>query len=190
MSSKYDKDYREKENARIKAWKDSHPEEVKESNKRYRDTHKTERSNYNKMWAEAHREHLATKARKYYQADPDKFILRSKIYNENHIDKVRERHTMYRKKDPQKTILMDKAASLRRFYGITIEEYETMVNAQNGNCAICGRNKSEFKTSLHVDHDHKTGKIRGLLCSNCNSGIGNLRDDVSLLKKAINYLEN
>ena len=65
-----------------------------------------------------------------------------------------------------------------------------MLAAQDGKCAICGTTSTGNRKAFHVDHDHKTGKVRGLLCSNCNTGIGNLRDDIGLLNRAIEYLSH
>jgi len=76
--------------------------------------------------------------------------------------------------------------SLKRKYNITPEDYNTLYNKQQGKCAICG-NSEEL---LHVDHDHITGKVRGLLCLKCNRGIGFLNDDIKILQQAINYLNN
>ena len=78
---------------------------------------------------------------------------------------------------------------LKQTYGITYDDYHIMFNEQGGRCLICDRHQKDLTLALAVDHCHQTGIIRGLLCGNCNSGIGNLRDDVSLLRKAIEYLE-
>lgn len=84
--------------------------------------------------------------------------------------------------------------SLRKQFGITIHKYNEMLTAQNGTCAICfGTEKSVAHTSkkrrnLTVDHCHKTGKVRGLLCSCCNRGIGSFYDEINRLKSAIAYL--
>lgn len=75
-------------------------------------------------------------------------------------------------------------AMYRRTYGIGIDEYHLMVEQQGGACAICLQ-KSE---RLAVDHDHTTGEVRGLLCVNCNIGLGNMRDSVEALENAIRYL--
>jgi hypothetical protein len=75
---------------------------------------------------------------------------------------------------------------------MTLAEYKEMYDAQGGVCLICKGKQSgrgAKNNTLSVDHNHKTGKVRGLLCTNCNTGIGNLRDSVDLLKKAIQYLE-
>lgn len=77
--------------------------------------------------------------------------------------------------------------NLKKDYGITPEEYDAMLQAQGGTCAICHGTESVGR--LAVDHCHATGVVRGLLCTNCNQAIGKLRDDTQLLKNAINYLE-
>ena len=84
-----------------------------------------------------------------------------------------------------------KAYQLRWSYGITIEEFERLYREQNGCCAICrtAPNGHDYRTSgLHVDHDHRTGKVRALLCNRCNHGIGNFREDPALLMQAIGYI--
>jgi len=88
---------------------------------------------------------------------------------------------------------------LKYKFGITLEEYNCMVQSQGGVCAICEgvndtrrkgtHNGKDIAKSLAVDHNHKTGKVRGLLCSSCNTSIGGFKDDPVLLKKAIHYLE-
>lgn len=76
---------------------------------------------------------------------------------------------------------------LKREYGITLDDYERMLSEQGGACAICGALPGARR--LAVDHCHKTGVVRGLLCTSCNVGIGNLADDPELLRSAIRYLE-
>lgn len=77
---------------------------------------------------------------------------------------------------------------LQRKYGITIETYNDMFEAQEGCCDICETHQSNLTRALAVDHCHDTGKVRGLLCGNCNIGIGNLQDSIKVLKKATKYL--
>lgn len=102
------------------------------------------------------------------EANPDKF--------------KKERHERY-----EKNKLRIRRSRLWRKFKITPEEYDELLKKQNGVCAICsGRDE---KKELAVDHDHTTGKIRGLLCSNCNPGIGFMKDSIELLEKAIAYLK-
>lgn len=87
-----------------------------------------------------------------------------------------------------------KCHNLKRF-GITALEYEQLHDAQNGCCGICNqpetandKGKNETR-SLAVDHDHITGEVRGLLCTNCNIGIGHFKDNIKLLESAIRYIK-
>lgn len=73
-------------------------------------------------------------------------------------------------------------------YGITIDDYEKKLLLQKGVCGICFMRRSE-RHSLAVDHDHKTGEVRGILCENCNRGIGMFMHDLTLLENAITYLK-
>lgn len=75
---------------------------------------------------------------------------------------------------------------------MTEEQYWEMHAAQDGVCLICSgvqKGRGAMNNVLAVDHNHQTGKIRGLLCTNCNTGIGNLRDSIEMLEKAIIYLK-
>jgi hypothetical protein len=86
----------------------------------------------------------------------------------------------------------DKHAAYMKFYhyGITKEERDSLFEKQGGRCPICGRHQSEVPQTFAVDHDHKNGKIRGLLCNSCNRGIGYLQDSVEICVSAAEYLRN
>ena len=78
-------------------------------------------------------------------------------------------------------------------HGITRKQFDLMFSAQNGGCAICSRPTScktgdAFHGGLHIDHDHKTGVVRGLLCGNCNTALGKFQDSPELLLVAVEYL--
>lgn len=82
---------------------------------------------------------------------------------------------------------------LTRTYGITLEDYDRMLQDQNGRCAICcsSNHKGAARTSHWcVDHCHSTGKVRGLLCHACNRALGNFGDSIESLERAILYLKN
>ena len=94
--------------------------------------------------------------------------------------RVKARH----QENPERT----KNNDLKRNYGITLQEHQQMFEEQNGVCAICeGEGDGKWK-KLCVDHDHKTGKVRQLLCRNCNMILGQAYDDASLFSKMILYL--
>lgn len=77
---------------------------------------------------------------------------------------------------------------LQRQCGITVDQYEEMKKSQRDGCAICGGPPKRGDKYLSIDHCHKTGKVRGLLCSSCNAGIGHLKDDLRLVERAAEYL--
>jgi hypothetical protein len=83
--------------------------------------------------------------------------------------------------------LADRKSYLKRKYGLTIEEYDAMLAAQGGGCFICGRPPRD-DISLHVDHDHSTGAVRGILCFCCNNALADFQEDPALLGKAVTYL--
>ena len=78
---------------------------------------------------------------------------------------------------------------LKRVYGIDLDQYHSMLTKQGGSCKICGTtDPSCGRTYFCVDHDHKTGKVRGILCNDCNTGIARFKDNIDFLQNAINYL--
>lgn len=102
--------------------------------------------------------------------------------------KAKENKTRYLKPDVK---LASKVAS-RKFsmkkIGITQEQINHFYSVQSSRCAICFMTEEDHGKLLALDHNHATGKARGLLCQQCNTGLGNFRDDVSLLSRAIAYL--
>ena len=79
--------------------------------------------------------------------------------------------------------------SLRRKYDITPEQYDKMLEAQNSVCAVCKEVSSDGR-ALSVDHNHKTNKVRKLLCSRCNLLLGKAKEDIAILYSLINYIKN
>jgi predicted HNH restriction endonuclease len=101
-------------------------------------------------WRERHPEQHRETARAWYEANRQRALESGKAYRDRNPELGRAKH-------------------LKRTYGMTTEEYDTMLNAQGGRCAICG--ESPLRRRLHVDHDHETGRVRGLLCSRCNTAL-------------------
>jgi Recombination endonuclease VII len=84
--------------------------------------------------------------------------------------------------------LDNRDAVIRKQYGITLDQYNQMLADQNHKCAICGNEDEVEGRKLAIDHCHKTGKVRGLLCGKCNRGLGLFYDNLELLQNAISYL--
>lgn len=83
----------------------------------------------------------------------------------------------------------NRAKYLRATFGITQSDYDAMLAVQDSACAICRRPTEESYKGLHIDHDHESGRVRGLLCHRCNMALGLLGDSVTVLAEAIAYLD-
>ena len=98
---------------------------------------------------------------------------------------VSKRNVSWRKRNPDKLKVYNFRAKLKTNYNLSEEDYLNLLNGQNNLCAICNK-----EDKLNIDHCHSTNKIRGLLCSRCNLGLGHFQDNVGLLSKAIKYLDD
>lgn len=119
-----------------------------------------------------------------------------KQYRIKNRSKIRKRSRDWTNKNREKRTLQARKSYLKKKFNITIEEFERLLIKQNYKCAICGIDyqrivdvKGRNKPNLYVDHNHKNNKIRGLLCRNCNIGLGCLKDSLDNLNSAIEYLQ-
>jgi hypothetical protein len=125
-----------------------------------------DRREYLRKWKAENRERCFGYQRKYRERNPEKVREAGRKYAAAHRERV-------------------SALGRKVKYGLSEQDYSTMMAAQGGHCAICGNGNG----SLCVDHDHASGTIRGLLCVTCNAGLGSFRDKPALLQNAIGYLK-
>jgi hypothetical protein len=121
-----------------------------------------------KRWYRKNRQRSMAYVRAWQQANPDRVKAWRLKNRERRLEKLREIH-------------------LRNKFGLTPAEYDRILEAQAGACALC-HSPPTPGISLHVDHDHGTGEIRGLLCVRCNNAIGLMREDPDLLNRAARYV--
>ncbi len=142
------------------------------------------------------------KDRKWNEQNKEKRVESSTAWREKNKEKVNEYMREYRqeKKTPQQKWKENNRdqihdSEIKRLYGLSGEDYASILKMQNGLCAIC--NQPETRASrtpgetcrLALDHNHTTGQVRGLLCHSCNTGIGKFKESKDLLIRAISYLE-
>ena len=108
-----------------------------------------------------------------------------KKWNQSEKGKIYKRK--YEIANRERYMQMNRNNNYLRKYGITLAYKIELIKKQGGNCLICTKKIDE--TSGHVDHNHKTGEIRGILCGTCNAGLGMFQDDIQLLQNAIDYLK-
>lgn len=133
----------------------------------------------------------------YYLAHPEKFKrneaqniyrneLRRKRYAED--EQHREKCRALSRNTPKTT---RRAGRIKIQYGLSVDDFNRLLSAQGGTCAICPATKGSARgEQLHIDHCHDTGVIRGLLCTNCNQGLGKFGDDPDRLMTAVRYLRS
>jgi hypothetical protein len=123
-----------------------------------------------------------------YEADPERrrgAVLRAKAWQDRNPEKHAAIQREYRDSGRKAEVM--RRAHLRAKYGLTPADYDRMLAGQGGGCAICGELAADGQ-SLHVDHCHDTGRVRGLLCFNCNAGLGMFDHDGARLDAAATYL--
>jgi uncharacterized protein GlcG (DUF336 family) len=133
------------------------------------------------------REKRLAQNRAYYAAHKEKILARSKAYNAAHKEEIIAWHKAWYDAHKEEQAAWMKIYKLKQNFGLTLAEYDKMLESQGGVCKICGGVGLSGKR-LSVDHDHETGKVRGLLCSKCNTAIGLLDDDPKTFLKASLYL--
>jgi hypothetical protein len=123
--------------------------------------------------------------RKQYDATRELAIERATQWRIDNPERFAAYQAEYRNRPERKRKMRD--LYYRRTFGISADDFDAMLEAQGGCCAICGC-RPEREASLHVDHDHATGQIRGIVCLNCNQGLGKFGDDPAVLERAAAYL--
>ena len=128
---------------------------------------------------------LAAKARRH-QANPEPVRERARRWKRENPERDAANQAAFRTSGKKR--VSDRKSHLRRKFGISLEDYEQLLQDQGGRCAICERPPRE-DIALHVDHEHGTGRIRGLLCFRCNNALGDLGDSRERLDAAAEYLD-
>lgn len=130
---------------------------------------------------------IETAQQRYQRSDKNK--QRMKRWRTEHREQILEYRRLWRAKQPKEKIRQEhRKYNLKKCFGLSLEQYDLMLKAQKGRCAICRRPETKYHRKLCVDHDHKTGRIRGLLCIRCNGGLS-FFDNRELLDAMTKYLK-
>lgn len=155
-------------------YREAHPERCREAQRKWRAKDSPDRRKYIEEWRIRHRDRI----REYDS-------IRHKINRELNPEKIRAMVKKWRGENKESTAHY----SIKQKYGIGLKEKREMYESQDGKCAICFEPKPPIGSEgLQIDHCHRTGTIRGLLCSKCNRLLSNSRDSVEVLMSAIMYL--
>lgn len=150
---------------------------------------------YASEWHHKNFEKSSNKSKRWRDSNPEKDKIRRKDWRKMNREKDNSTKRSWAKNNPEKAALCTRKGSLKYNYGITLDEYNLILLKQDNKCSICKQPETQIDKrynrirSLAVDHDHVSGDIRGLLCGNCNKGLGHFKDNIKYLKSAIEYLE-
>jgi hypothetical protein len=133
----------------------------------------------------AQRQREYAQHRRYVEAHREAVCAYQKEYRRSHLEHIRGQQAAYRAAHRED----ERAWWRERLYGLSPQAFADLLSAQGGACAICG-SKDFGKRGPHVDHDHATGEVRGILCHWCNIAVGCLRDDPKRALAAADYLEH
>jgi len=173
----YNRLYRLKNRKRLaerrRAWLLKHKESTREYHRMYRPKHKDIINENHRRWESKNKKKISEKRKAYRLKNREAVLMREKAR--------RKGNRKYRA-----------ARQLWKRHKMTVQDYEAMYAKQGGLCAICGgcNPPSLNNRTLHVDHDHKTNRVRGLLCLHCNTGVGHFRDSPERLIKAAEYISS
>ena len=176
-------------------WVEENRETAREQNNRSRSKHRDKRvaevracwdknrDQYNEQKRERHRLHPEIKQE--VNARPENVESRRRY---DRSSKRAQSRKQYRQANKERILELNRFSHVKRTYGLTAEEYLALLTAQSNCCAICERSFDE--TRIYVDHCHVTNIVRGLLCLQCNVGLGAFKDDIERLAGAISYLRS
>lgn len=151
-----------------------HKDEIREKDKKRNIMRREYKAIHSKGYREQHQLELKNKKKEYYDAHKEEISKQHKEYYSTHKAEFRKKRVTY-------------------LFGIDDTEYSNMVEKQNNLCAVCGNPETQTRNGvikrLAIDHNHVTGKVRKLLCNNCNISIGYAKESPEILRKMIEYLE-
>jgi len=156
-------DFAERQRELSRRWKATHP----------RHPSREKQQEYRRRYEAKHKEKLLERRRKYYRD-----------HRVHLVEKSRE----WARANPEKKKFNMFMAGLRR-HNVTLDQYHAMLEQQGELCAICRSVLQPMHKETHIDHDHATGKVRGLLCGACNLGLGKFKDNPAALRAAAAYVE-
>ena len=127
--------------------------------------------------------------KKYYKKNEAKLVAYHKNYHLKNRKKLLTKKNKYYQKNKERILRNNDVSRMFQRYGITPKERKEIHRLQDGKCLICKDPVTLMNRNTHIDHDHKTGKVRGLLCIRCNNLLGSARDNIEILQSAIEYLQ-
>jgi hypothetical protein len=187
-----DEERKRRDRERARKYYHAHIEERRAYDRQRQTTKNEAQAEYRRNWLKQNKSEIARKA-KERRTSPEGLEY-ARRYQETHKEYLKEKRERWAAENPERYAYLQRRSRLRK-YGMTPEDYDALLLAQGGVCAICRTEETDLDSrrnkprSLAVDHDHESGRVRALLCGMCNKGIGAFMDNADLMRAAVNYLE-
>ena len=181
----YQENNKEKRSAKAKEYREKNKKAIKE----YREKNKEQIAAQKKEYNKKNKEQIAAYAKEYNEKNKEQIAAQRKEYRKINKVLIADISQVWRNKPETKKALREYNRMVN--YGLTPDRFNSMLKEQNNKCKLCLVEFDElvFNHTLNVDHCHTTNKVRGLLCSLCNRGLGQFKDNIERLTQAINYLQ-
>ena len=177
-------DRRAAHTAYMREYRKKNPQKHRDSSRRCRQRNPEKAKAKARAYYEAHRKVHDERTKKWWADHPGLLAESTRAYREKNREKINELARLRRVANPDR----QRSQALKHKYGITLDERDALLKQQGFACAICRANDSGMSYDWHTDHDHVTGRVRGILCAHCNRMLGSARDSVAVLQAAIKYL--
>lgn len=143
---------------------------------------------YGKYYA-ANRDKIVKRQREYYARNRERNLERRREYVSRNAEKVAQSFKNWYEKNKVSVAGKQRERVMRNKYSLSLSDIGKLLASQGGGCAICSADAPGGRGTWRVDHEHTTGRVRGLLCNGCNIGLGHMKDDPARLRKAADYIE-
>lgn len=158
-------------------------EEIRAYKRAYYKVHRKEENERRRVYHKVHRKEENERTKIYYETNKEKIKAQMRAYRETNKEKINAKKRTYYETNKEKV----RASQIKYNYGLNLEQINKILIKQDYKCAICDR--SLIETRGCIDHDHKVKEVRGILCHQCNTGLGLLNENPELLRKAALYIE-
>lgn len=141
------------------------------------------RKHYNqRLWEERKKQGYKSQ---YYKNNKDAVKLQQQEYYKKNKSEINDKNRLRYAKNKEAAAAYHRQTK----YNVTTEQFNAMLSEQQNKCCICHKSFQDLsQKARHIDHNHKTGQVRGILCTNCNTLLGHAKDSINILNSAINYL--
>jgi len=189
-STEREEEIKARKRAATKRYRQAHPEKIRAKKKAYRERNLEKEKAYTKARYAANREANIARLRAWRAENPERSRAVAKAWRDANPERHKANVIAWQAANPEKVKVYVKTGKVRK-YGLTLEQFDEFIRACGGRCPLCNVEfvaSSRSRECACIDHCHKSGKVRGVICKRCNIGIGHARENPEILKAWLSYI--